>query len=327
MKKFVPFIFGVLFFCFFSACKKVERDNKLDGFALIETKNVSNLDATSVAIGAKIDRIDENVTISQRGVCYSVKKNPTVDDSLVINGSGYGEYEVTISNLTGYTTYYARAFAKTSKGVAYGNHVVFSSNKYGTKISDVNGNYYTTVAIAGQFWMAENLKASSFNDGTSIPQVKDKFEWDNTTKPAWSFYQNDFQYNSSHGKLYNWYTVNPLTNGNKNICPVGWHVPSIDEVEQLKSVMYSKKLEMQSEFGWEYTNGTNSSGFNGTPSGTRSSDYGFMALGRSAMWWTTTEVYSYSARTLQLRDVDQIPQTFTENKVNGLSVRCIMDKL
>ena len=327
MKKSVILILVVFFIYVFSACKKVERDNSLDGFATVETKKVSNLDAASVAIGAKIDRIDESVTVTQRGICYSVQKNPTIEDSIVINGNGYGEYETTISNLKGYTTYYARAFAKTSKGVAYGNHVVFSSNKYGTKISDLNGNYYTTVSIAGQFWMAENLKASSFNDGTSIPQVKEKFEWDNTTKPAWSFYENDFQYNSVHGKLYNWYTIHQSTNGNKNICPVGWHVPSIDEVEQLKSVMYSKKLEMQSEFGWEYTNGTNSSGFNGTPSGTRSSDYGFIALGRSAMWWTTTEVYSYSARTLQLRDVDQIPQTFTENKASGLSVRCVMDKL
>jgi uncharacterized protein (TIGR02145 family) len=325
MKKYTHITYICFFLFLLIACKKVERDNQLDGFALVETKNATNLDGSSVAIGAKVDRIDETVTISQRGICYSVQKNPTIDDSIVINGSGYGEFETTISTLTGYTTYYARAFAKTSKGVAYGNQVLFTSNGYGSKISDLNGNSYKTVAIAGQFWMAENLKASSFNDGTSIPQVKDKFEWDNSAKPAWSFYNNDFQNNSVHGKLYNWYAIHPSTNGNKNICPIGWHVPSIAEVEQLKSVMYSKKLEMQSDFGWEYTNGTNSSGFNGTPSGTRSSDYGFMALGRNAMWWTTSEVYSYSARTLQLRDVDEIPQTFTENKVNGLSVRCVMD--
>jgi uncharacterized protein (TIGR02145 family) len=36
------------------------------------------------------------------------------------------------------------------------------------------------------------------------------------------------------GALYNWYVINPVTNGNKNVCPTGWHVPT--DAEQWRDV-------------------------------------------------------------------------------------------
>ena len=96
---------------------------------------------------------------------------------------------------------------------------------YGSNITDAEGNSYKTVYIGTQQWMGENLKTSKYSDGTTIPNITDN-TWQNNTTGAWAYYNNDAANNAKYGKLYNWYAVSPTTNGNKNICPTGWHVPT-----------------------------------------------------------------------------------------------------
>ena len=93
-------------------------------------------------------------------------------------------------------------------------------------ISDVDGNYYKTVEICGRWWMAENLRAIRFNDGTPVLFVTDNDVWKSTNPihtPAYCWYNNDPAFKSIYGALYNQGAVD---GGNgKNICPAGWHIP------------------------------------------------------------------------------------------------------
>ena len=57
----------------------------------------------------------------------------------------------------------------------------------------------------------------------------DSLQWQKNTKGAWSYYNNDASNNAKYGKLYNWYAISKTTNGNKNVCPTGWHVPTDSE--------------------------------------------------------------------------------------------------
>jgi uncharacterized protein (TIGR02145 family) len=93
--------------------------------------------------------------------------------------------------------------------------------------TDGDNNNYPVVPIGAQTWMAENLKTIKYNDGTLIPLVEDEVAWAALTSPGYCWYDNDEPANkTTYGVLYNWYSLYATSNGGKNVCPPGWHVPS-----------------------------------------------------------------------------------------------------
>ena len=110
--------------------------------------------------------------------------------------------------------------------------IIYSQEvKVGPNITDLDGNIYKTVFIGKHQWMSENLKVSKYNDGTTIPQVRDNLDWKNFNKGAWCYYENDESNNVKYGKLYNWYAAMST----RNICPSGWRVPSDEDWEGIDS--------------------------------------------------------------------------------------------
>jgi len=110
--------------------------------------------------------------------------------------------------------------------LVYLDEILIESDLY--KVKDVDGNYYNVKKIGNQLWFKENLKTTKYNDGTNIPQVTLKANWNALSSGAYSWYNNDsVTYKSKTnyiGALYNWYAVN--TN---KLCPVGWHVPTDED--------------------------------------------------------------------------------------------------
>jgi hypothetical protein len=92
---------------------------------------------------------------------------------------------------------------------------------------DYDGNVYNTVAINGQVWMAENLKATHFSNGDEIRNAKSDIEWSNLNTPGFSA---GFLYaDTTSGYFYNGYTLID----DRNVCPLGFHVPNRRDIVRL----------------------------------------------------------------------------------------------
>jgi uncharacterized protein (TIGR02145 family) len=203
---------------------------------------------------------------------------------------------------------------------------------YGSNITDVEGNSYKTVYIGTQQWMGENLKTSKYSDGTTIPNITDNTQWQNNTTGAWAYYNNDATNNAKYGKLYNWYAVSKTTNGNKNVCPTGWHVPTDAEWAVLTDYLGGEnvaggKLKEVGTTNWNSSNtgATNVSLFTGLPGGLRINDGNYYDIGVFGIWWSSTEYNTGSALYRSLNYYDGGAYRSVTNKENGFSVRCLRD--
>jgi hypothetical protein len=77
--------------------------------------------------------------ISTKGFYYGTVYNPDSTNFSVVATDGTENFEVTIHELSEGVTYYARAFAKNSAGIAYGNCISFTtSDLVGTEISELS---------------------------------------------------------------------------------------------------------------------------------------------------------------------------------------------
>lgn len=215
---------------------------------------------------------------------------------------------------------------------------VNSTDATATPPVDADGYVYNTVTIGTQVWMAENLKTTKYNDGTAIPNLTDNSSWGNTTSGAWCDYNNTSSNSVTYGKLYNWYAVDnnasskAASNGGKNICPAGWHVPSDADWTTLTDYLggmsvAAGKLTEAGTIHWtfDYASATNSSSFTALPGGYRKYDgWGFESFGYEGYWWTSS---ANSGDGVFRRLTHYYNNAETSEGINsfGYSVRCLKD--
>lgn len=214
-------------------------------------------------------------------------------------------------------------------------------------IMDIEGNVYKTVVIGNQVWMSENLKTTKYSDGTAIPHVISDSVWAALTTPAYCWYNNDPSSNKAvYGALYNWFAVDLVSNGNKNLCPKGWHVPTDDEWEILLDYLSNNGYgfegnkmnvakSMAAKSGWQSHNiagnvgndqqSNNSSGFSAFPSGYRNFLGAFSYKGRYAYWWTSTEYSNTHAYCRFMHNYYSYVGKTKFRKQNGFCIRCLRD--
>jgi uncharacterized protein (TIGR02145 family) len=212
-------------------------------------------------------------------------------------------------------------------------------------VTDIDGNVYNTVLIGSQCWMKENLKTTTYNNGTVIPNVTDEGAWVNLTSGAFVWYGNDISWKDSYGALYNWYAVDA-----DGLCPNGWHVPTDNEWTELTDFIggtgppHGNELkscrQVNSPLGgscntsehprwgediWDGNFGTDDYGFSGLPGGARDFSGAFHYIGDSGIWWSSTETSSTSAWYRALYYSYGYVDVSVSLKRDGFSVRCLRD--
>ena len=214
--------------------------------------------------------------------------------------------------------------------------VATSTPEYGS-MTDIQGNTYKTVKIGNQWWMAENLKVTVFNDKTPINAIAENAAdsiWKNTSKAAYCIYD------TTLGALYNWNVIN----NTKIVAPTGWHIPSDEEWKTLEKTLGMEMAELE-KTAWRGTNeadkllakykapteselyafGTNESGFSGLFAGCRLFSGAINKEKNTAFWWTSTPSGGNEAwyRYIDAKQKKIFRQhTYTNY---GFSIRCIKD--
>jgi len=316
---------------------KTSNDVSVSGFdcagvkitgTLLKDKVVSNVSATLTYTGGngKTYLTKSYISTGVSGL------TATLLAGTLANGEGTLIYTISGTPTTAGTANFAIALGGKSCAIAITvDDVAQTIGKPGPNITDSEGNSYKTVTIGTQQWMAENLKVTKYNDGTAIPNITDITQWSNLTTGAWSYHNNDSANNAKYGKLYNWYAVSPTTNGNKNVCPTSWHVPTDAEwtvlTDYLGGLTAGGKMKEVGTTSWNSpnTDATNTSLFSALPGGSRDSGGNYDYFGNFGGWWSSTENDSNDAWFRYLNNLSGDAFSFNFNKRFGLSVRCLKD--
>ena len=189
---------------------------------------------------------------------------------------------------------------------------------YGTMTDSRDGQTYKTVEVKGRVWMAENL---NFAGNDSLPIVK----------------QNSICYNDTNitcelfGRLYSregamnsdtcgYNHACSLEDPVQGACPDGWHIPSLSEAEDLKSLSYSSLASMS---GWRVI-GEDSYGLSFLPTGNKRGDK-FSNIGSSAFMWVNTPGAKQRYFVVNGNDERVLIHQGINDTALYLSIRCVKD--
>jgi uncharacterized protein (TIGR02145 family) len=214
-------------------------------------------------------------------------------------------------------------------------------------VIDIQGNVYRTVKIGTQWWMAENLKVTHYNDNSVINNIgfsgtSDSTNWVKDTVGAYCLRFNNI---NDAGLLYNWYALN----NTKKIAPEGWRVPSDEDWKELERYlgMSQEEAEKTSWRGtsegeklkkensnattiWKIYNdlwATNESGFSAQPGSCRlfdgrSNKDASPVNGETGFWWSSTRRGNEGwYRYLDYKNTNVF--RYYGPKTYGFSIRCI----
>jgi len=203
-------------------------------------------------------------------------------------------------------------------------------------VTDSQGHVYMTVKIGNQVWMAENLKTTTYNDGFSIKNVTDDWEW-GKVDGNYCWYDNDITYKEDYGAIYNWQAVET-----GNLCPAEWHVPSREEyltlIEYVGGIAIGGGiLKEKGTSHWASPNigATNEFCLTALPGGYRKAfgigtwddDMSFNGMGEHGVWLTSTiepgGTFYYVGISNNYQDAGMEQSS---GWANGASVRCIKDE-
>jgi uncharacterized protein (TIGR02145 family) len=196
----------------------------------------------------------------------------------------------------------------------------------GGGVTDIDGNTYSTVLINNQEWMSENLNVSSFCNGDPITNASDWPEWFNIVEPRRCAYEANEAYRDQFGSLYNFWAVRD----ERNLCPCGWHVPSLAEYQSLETYLGGNEIAAGKIKGvetWvgENVGDLNASGLNMLAGGNVADNFYSSSIGSGTTIWLSTSVEGVGGHFADFRGDRTWAYIDAVYPMEGFYVRCIRD--
>lgn len=285
---------------------------------------------------------------SEYGLVMGRAKDPTVNDKKYV-GKGGNVVVGEISKLLSGDTYHIRGYR------VEGSKVLYTENmQIDMPVKDYDGNQYKIVKIGEQYWLAENLRTTHYNNGDEIlycdkehnaefdnagrTDMVGAFSWIFGEAPDWQWTDDTFNQGVTdrsakmYGGVYNWYAVAD----ERGIAPEGWHVPTKAEFITLLETIGASTEDFASG-DMNYMNGllahdhyANSTRWNGWACSGRNGDgtwKGWETLNaRETTWWSVDVSDSNYPWLLYHRRGDGGDSGISwTHKYEGWQVRCVRD--
>lgn len=303
------------------------------GVPHVTTSQAKNVTATGADLGGEVTE-EGGSPVTERGVCWALFNNPSINDYKQTSGSDTGSFVTTVSGLATGQVYYFKAYAINADGVGYGSAEQFNTTQGGSQscpglavlVDPRDGQEYPTVQIGSQCWMAKNL-----NIGEIIELHQDQ---DPTKYQKWC-YGNVSGNCDTYGGLYQWEELmqGSTQMGAQGICPDGWHVPS--DGEWITMIMFLGGYDPSGgkikEAGYDHwlppnTNADNSSGFTALPGGMRYTiDSLTYELGMTAFFWTSNGNWDNTATSYWFYHNQGYAYRYALFHHDGGSLRCLQN--
>lgn len=125
-------------------CKLLVLYDKTDETLLpqVTTGEVSNIMTTTATVSGTVSS-NGGHSLTERGICYATHQSPTVGDMCTTAGAELGTFSCNLTGLQTNVTYYVRAYAKNTIGIAYGTQKSFTPDGLPTVTTTaptLNGN-------------------------------------------------------------------------------------------------------------------------------------------------------------------------------------------
>ncbi|QDH80461.1 hypothetical protein FKX85_16000 [Echinicola soli] len=223
-------------------------------------------------------------------------------------------------------------------------------------VKDADGNIYKTVKIGNQYWMAENLRATTYCNGDPLEVIRPEYNYFLQGANLYPDFVVEEESDYSDQPIYFYNPKAALSD--KNICPCDWHVSTDQDWMELEQVLGIPENELTNRvrgeaqmaadqlmaLDWEEIHGylpsdvtiTDPFGFSAYPYGFYLDDwvgtnqyegYAWYNQNYDLAWWSVIEndVLSREIRTVNdLFDSSPIYRDDNPSK-DMLTIRCVKD--
>ncbi len=210
--------------------------------------------------------------------------------------------------------------------------------EYMITATDADGNVYNSIKIGDQYWMIENLKTTTFNDGTPITEYTSDEEWnkDNKTFPFYQWASTEDLNNAVEEELpFDYYGAmyNHAAIESGKLAPQGWRIPTEQDWIELRDYLSNdghlnnEANALKSFSGWVASsgNGFDAYGFKGLPNGYVDSN-GTPKVDGIICTWATSD-YTAADETRRIINLfdESLILFFDQSVLLGCGIRCVKE--